>query len=528
MIEKGHLRAFSKTLILLLLCVASLASAAARIDKNMEDSKKQSDSAAGEELPRPNIIFFMCDDLSYGDLSCFGQKKFNTPAIDSLAKDGMVFTHAYAGGPWCGPSRTSLLTGLRPDHWSIRRTDDTSYPTLGTLLQKAGYATAAFGKWHMRDGAAKSQSLISQRGFDRVLSAFNTPGLRGDHRFHFPPEMMSDGKIITIEKNAKAKLSKEYLWLYNQEGAREKCFDEDGNFRDENGNTDLEYAEHIYREAALEFMRRKHDKPFFIYYNPPSPHGPLNVKSLGRFKDLENRDRGWNLARKCWAGMIEELDKSMEMFLAELEKQGIADNTLVIFTSDNGFSSWGYSLGRTDKGFKRVAWLDDPFFKHKGIPADRGKFINSNGGWQVPFVARWPKKMPAGESNRAISFYDMMATFAELAGVEVEWPTDGKSIVPLLTGNAKKQPARPSLFFPDKAASFTRWRDYEQDNPVDAVVLDEQYYAYSIVADAKTDNPTIRTFDLSVDPGCQKDLAKTHPELAVKLAKRALHVFRSE
>ena len=470
--------------------------------------------------PRPNVILFMCDDFSYGDLSCFGQQHFGTPNIDRIANEGTVFTNAYAGGAWCAPSRTSLLTGLRSDHWKNKCPNRPSYPTLGTLFQKAGYATAQFGKWHMKDSPDRNGSLISQRGFDRVLSAFNTPGLISNHQFHFPAEMMSDGKKIVIEKNARAKLSKEYLWNYRKEGGQSVIYDENGNFRDLNGNTDLEYAEHIYRGEAVEFIRKHHDKPFFIYYCPAITHGPLMVKNLGRFKEIEKEDASWTLPRKLWAAMVEETDRSMGAILSELETQGIADNTLIIFTSDNGYSAWGY-------GLCHGAWTDDEFLKNKGIPADRGKFINSNGGWQVPFIARWPAKMPVSRSSQAVCFYDMMPTFAELAGVKLPWPTDGLNITLLLTGKPEEQPPRPSLFFPVEA-SFNRWREYEQDNPYDAVLLDERYYAYSIVADGESENPTIRTFDLSVDPGCTSDLAKTQPKLAAQLTKRALEVFRGQ
>lgn len=243
------------------------------------------------------------------------------------------------------------------------------------------------------------------------------------------------------------------------------------------------------------------------------------VKNLGRFRDIEEEAERWTLARKLWAAMVEETDKSMGAILEELEKQGIADNTLVIFTSDNGYSAWGYGLGRRP-------WGDDPFLKNKGIPADRGKFINSNGGLQVPLIAWWPGKVPAGKSGKAISFYDMMPTFAELAGEKLQWPADGVSIVPLLLGKPAEQIPRPALFFPVEA-SFKRWREYDKENPYDAVLLDERYYAYSIVADAETDNPTVRVFDLSVDPGCERDLLATKPEQANKLARRALQVFRS-
>ena len=296
------------------------------------------------------------------------------------------------------------------------------------------------------------------------------------------------------------------------------------------GNTDLAYAEHLYREAALEFMRRKRDKPFFIYYNPPAPHGPLNVKDLGRFWELEETDGGWNLARKSWARMIEEVDKTMEVMLAELQKQGIADNTLVIFTSDNGFASWGYQMGRSDSNAVRAkGGLDDPFFQHKGIPDKGGKFVNYNGGWHVPFIARWPTQIPAGKTtDRTIAFYDMMPTFAEFAGIEVPWAYDGVSVASIFTGKEDQQARCETLYFPDKGAAFSRHRDSKQDNPVQSVILDERYFAYTIVADAKSENPTIRTFDLIADPALVHNLAGTKPELANTLGKRALKVFAGE
>ena len=157
---------------------------------------------------KPNIIFFMPDDMSYGDMSAFGQQQFRTPHLDSLVKEGLTFTQAYAGGPWCSPSRTSLLTGLRADRWRDKK-NVPDLPTLGTLMQKAGYATAMFGKWHLMDSPQKK---ISQRGFDRVLSGYNTPGLPypATSTQHFPSHLMSDGNVIPIEKNRRAKMSNDH------------------------------------------------------------------------------------------------------------------------------------------------------------------------------------------------------------------------------------------------------------------------------------------------------------------------------
>ena len=299
--------------------------------------------------------------------------------------------------------------------------------------------------------------------------------------------------------------------------AGKKCFDHDGNSIDLNGNSDLEYAEHLYRDALLEFVRRDHDKPFFVYYCPPAPHGPLNVKDLGAFWTLPEKSERWNLARKSWARMIEEIDMTMGALVAELKTQGLAENTLILFTADNGYSAWGYQLDCDDSpDAHRSNNRDDSFLKNKGLPDDGQKFLNTNGGWHVPLVAYWPGTIrSSGECARVISFYDMMPTFASFAGIEVPWRYDGIDIAPLLLKGADSLPLRQQLVFPAEALF-----KLQKSSPHDAAIMDERYLVQTLVPRDAPEYKVTRLFDIMDDPECKNNLVDTNSELTDKLNAR--------
>ena len=458
---------------------------------------------------QPNIVFILADDLSYGDLGCFGQKHIKTPNLDKLAAGGLVCNNAYAGGSWCAPSRTCLMTGLRADHWSRGRPPERTWPTVAGVLKGAGYTTGAVGKWHLQDD---NKTYPAKRGFDTALIGYMIDGPLNKMNPYFPQTMRrEDGSEVRFPENAG--VDDKYVWSYGTNDTRTRMYDGEGLFKDKSGNTNVTYSEDVYREAALKFLRAGTDKPFFLYYATPLVHGPLGIKNLGRFRELP---KDWDLKpsaattfrRLLWAAMVEELARSVGVILDELKQLGVEKNTLVIFAADNGYAAWGY----WNTGGQ---WKDDPFFQHKG-PWDRGKFVNSNGGLRVPFIMSWPGTLAPGKTDRAVCFYDFMATCAELAKVPIPGPSDGVSWVPLLKGNPEQLPLRAELRFP-KECDGNGSGDYRTSS----VLLDERWFAFTEIGSPEFKTNPVRIFDTATDPGCVRDLSMQKKELSA----RALNVF---
>lgn len=489
----------------------------------------------GKAPQRPNIIFILADDLSYGDLSCFGQKHFSTPNIDRLASAGRVFTNAYAAGSWCAPSRTGLLTGL---NWSrasptIKNGTKKFCPTVAELLKTAGYSTCALGKWHMEEGGnswhrgktweeEKQKTVWSQMPWNRGFDVCRI-GYRSGNNAYYPHRLeYGDDQEIPLLQNLR--IDSRYLYKYATEGG--SLFDAQGRYVDSAGSSDLRYSEDLYREEALAFMRANKDKPFFLYYATPLVHGPLAVPSLGRFSD---KSAEWKSARKFWAAMVEYLDVSVGAIHDEVKKLGIENNTIICFSSDNGYSAGGY-LGS-------AGWKDDPVFKNKG-PWNRGKFVNTNGGVIVPFIAWGPGRIPAGKTDRAITFYDLMATAGELAGVTLPGPTDGVSIVALLEGRDKDQPVRDAIVWKGTGGERLKapgpWvpeeKTPEKKQPLiaDSVLLDEKWFSIALNDIPAPREPatvqSVHVFDITVDLGMEHDLATGRKDLC----ERALNELRKQ
>jgi len=494
---------------------------------------------------KPNIIFILADDLSYWDLSCFGQKHFSTPNIDRLATQGRIFANAYAGGPWCAPSRTALLTGLNGSHTAALAHDAQKRPvkfnpTVAEMLKTAGYATCALGKWHMLEGGHHSwlrnktwaeqkrntiwQQMPWHRGFDVCRIGYRSGFLGGNGNPYFPFQIETgDDQEIPLPQNRN--LDSEFLWRYwDKPAVAATLFNAQGRFVDKTGkdSTHMRYSEDIYREEAVAFMRTNKNRPFFLYHATPLVHGPLAVKELGEFKDKP----GWTLCHKLWAGMVQELDRSVGVIMDEVKKLGLERNTIILFASDNGYAEWGY--------FKRKAWLDDPLFHNKG-PWNRGKFITANGGVIVPFVAWGPGRVPPGKTDRAVNFYDFMVTACELAGTKLPGLTDGVSFVPLLEGRDKDQPLRPAMVWPQSTCAFTGgltddWEPTKKPSEEqktylpDALLLDERWYALVFRKQPSPSPLTIRLFDILTDPGCQHDFSRARKEMCA----RAIAVLRKK
>lgn len=414
----------------------------------------------------PNVIYILADDLGFGDLSCYGQQKFETPHIDSLARNGLRFTQHYSGSTVCAPSRCSLMTGLHTGHTAVRGnakvTPEGQEPmpadtfTVAHLMQKAGYRTGLFGKWGLGSPGSVSEPL--KMGFERFYG-YNCQRIAHSY---YPAFLWNDDK-------------------------RELLF---GNVAEAR----KEYAPDLIQEQALEFIRENKDRRFFCYYAAIQPHADMVAperymeKYRGRYGE-ETPHKGGHYRpqpepRAAFAGMVNVLDDYVGEIVAELDKLGIADNTLVVFTSDNGPHTEG---GHDPKYFDSNGNL-------KGIKRDLYE-----GGMHVPMIASWPGTIEAGGTSDHISaFWDFLPTMAALTGQTLPNKTDGISMLPTLLGQSD-QSAHDYLYweFPDRRGRIAirkgKWKGVRYNAAINP-------------------NSPLELYDLSADPSEENDVAAAHPE----------------
>ena len=348
-------------------------------------------SPAAENTP-PNYIVIFCDDLGYGDLGCYGSKKNRTPHIDSLARDGMKFTDFYSSSPVCTPSRASLLTGCYPrrigmhedftGHWVLiprsRRGLDPGETTIAETLKGQGYATACIGKWHLGD---QPPHLPTAHGFDHYFGIPYSNDMQRAERGDPPLPLVSGSEVIEAP-------------------------------------ADQSTLTRRYTEEAVKFIAKNKSKPFFLYLPHTFPHLPLFASP--EFKDKSANGR--------YGDSVEEIDWSTGELLGALEEHGLASNTLVIFTSDNG------SNGRNGGS-------NQPLAGAKGSTME--------GGMRVPMLARWPGKIPSGTvCDELATTMDLLPTFCQLSGATLpEKKIDGHDLSPLLLGKAGARSGTDTLYY---------------------------------------------------------------------------------
>lgn len=382
---------------------------------------------------KPNIIYILADDLGYGDLGCYGQKNILTPNLDRMAEEGMRFTNHYSGSTVCAPSRAVLMTGLHSGHAPIRGNKEImpfgQYPlqygtvTFPKILQKAGYATGAFGKWGL--GPPDSEGTPSLQGFDRFF------GLICQRRSHFfyPEFLFNDEPGGPVERV--------YLEGNKVMDASREGFERPG------AGPPLErgqYSTDVMIDEALSFIDQNRNSPFFLFIPNQIPHASLEVPddAMEIYLDengqsIFDEDTSYSFGSysrnstplATYAAMVTRLDQYVGTILDKVNEMGIAENTLVIFTSDNGSHSAGgyhYSMHNSNASLRG------------------GKRDLYEGGIRVPMLAWWPGKIAAGtESDHVSGFQDVMPTFAELAGMQSPPNSDGISMVPTLFGREDQQ-----------------------------------------------------------------------------------------
>lgn len=420
-------------------------------------------SFAAAERP-PNIVLILADDLGYGDLGCYGQRLIKTPNIDRLAADGMRFTQFYAGSTVCAPSRCVLMTGLHSGHCLIRGNAKTnlrpSDVTVAEVLKAKGYTTGLFGKWGL--GHEHSDGVPTRQGFDEFL------GYLDQHHAHnyFPAYLMRGESRLPLKNVVPG----------------------DGEFGTGVASQKVEYSPDLIGNAALDFIDRQHDQPFFLYFASTLPHANneagkqgMEIPELGQYAN-EN----WMPSEKGKAAMIGRLDFQVGQIMDRLKKHGIDDETVVFFSSDNGPHGEG--------------GVDPKFFDSNG-PLRGTKRDLFEGGIRVPFIARWPGKIAAGAENDHVgSFADFLPTAADLAAADLSTATDGLSIVPTLFGKSSQQEHR-----------YLYWEFYERGSA-------QAVRAGNWKGVVQPMNGTeLQLFDLSQDIGEEHDVAKEHPDVVKQL-----------
>lgn len=397
---------------------------------------------------KPNIIYFLADDLGYGEVGVYGQEKINTPNIDALAKEGMKFTQHYSGAPVCAPARYILLTGKHAGHAYIRGNDEwrergevwdykkaftnadlegqrpipANTITLAKKLKKANYVTGIFGKWGL--GAPNTEGIPTQQGFD-FFYGYNCQ--RQAHNLYPSHLWENERKVL----------------LNNELIAPHTGLDSLADPQNENSYARFnqpDYAPKLIHDKALSFIEQNQDSSFFLYYASPLPHLPLQVptEDTEQYRKLFGKEapylgnKGYfpnKYPRAAYAAMITYLDRQLGELVAKLKELGLYENTLIIFSSDNGPT---YTGGVDFEFFES----SKPFSNGAG----RTKGHVYEGGIRVPMIASWPGHIQKGSvSNHISAFYDIMPTLCQITGISQPKNIDGISLAPTLLGSEQAE-----------------------------------------------------------------------------------------
>lgn len=442
----------------------------ATIDKKEENNEAKKEQVV-QKNDKPNIIYIMADDLGYGDVGVYGQQKIKTPNIDKMAAEGIRFTDHYAGSTVCMPSRAALLTGRHMGHNTVRgnpRWAVDSKPvdlkpeeiTVAEELKRAGYNTAVIGKWGLAESGM--QSMPNPQGFD-YFYGYRTH----KEAHHYYPDV---------------------LW-HNNDSLNT------GNITYEKKGT---YSQDTFMKKALQYVNDKKDEPFFLYLAFIIPHYELTIpeEQKAYYKSLDWKKRvmkstpgkGYQHDEEghtTYASMVSRMDGDIGKLMEELKKIGIDDNTLIVFTSDNGHE------------------FDRNFFDSNG--RFRGKKRDLyEGGIRIPFIARWPGTIKAGSvTNHPSAFWDFLPTACEIAGITpTDTNIDGISYLPTLLGKEENQ----------KKHDYLYWEFNEKKGPVQAI-RKGNWKAVKFL------NKPMELFDLSTDLEEKNDIASSNQEMVSEMTQ---------
>ncbi len=428
---------------------------------------------------KPNIIYIMADDLGYGEIGAYGQEIIKTPNIDAIATKGIKFNQHYAGTSVCAPSRCVLMTGNHMGHAEIRGNGfsppsgqvplEADTYTVAEFLQDNGYSTGMVGKWGLGEpgttGDPNKQGFDFFFGYTDQILAHN----------YYPEFLWKDGEKVFLNN----------VVQYLDTTAWHKGL---GSY----STSKVDYSPDLMAEEALAFIDRNKDKPFFLYFPTTIPHDngeavhdslQFEVPSNGRFQEKD-----WPNSWKAYAASIEKLDDYVGQITQKVSALGLEENTLIIFTSDNG-------------PYKGLPHTSDSVFVSNG-PLRGYKRDLYEGGIRMPFVAQWPGMIsPGSVTNHASAFYDFFPTVAEI--LDVEGPeTDGISYLSTLLGE------------PQKKHDYLYFAFYEGGKS-QALVMDEWKAVRNDVY--KNENATIELYNLKYDIGENNNIAAENPEIVARM-----------
>lgn len=441
---------------------------------------------------KPNIIYIVADDLGYGDLSIYGQKKFKTPNIDRLANEGMLFTQHYAGSTVCAPSRASLMTGLHTGHTEIRGNKGINggqFPlssgamTIPKMLKKAGYVTGAFGKWGLGYPGSNGDPL--NQGFDEFFG-YNSQTIAHNY---YPRELYDNDKVVEMVENRET-----LQGLYAPDLIHQKTLDFIQNHKDTTFflfvPSIIPHAELFAPEAYMKLFLKKtnQDSIYTSVYEPEHGYKGVNEPENPRYKNGGYGSQP--MPRAAFAAMIKVLDDQVGEILNKLDELGLTDNTLVIFTSDNGPHKEGGA---------------DPDFFNSNGPFEGYKRDLFEGGIRVPMLAKWPNKISAGsEVDHVSAFWDVLPTLCDVAEVDIPSDIDGISFLPTLLGE-KSQKEHRSLY----------WEFHEQNGK--QAVRKGDWKAIRL--NTFNIDSELLLFDLSKDPTERNNIAGQHPQILKEMVE---------
>ncbi len=406
---------------------------------------------------RPNIIFIMADDLGYGDLGAYGQQVIQTPRLDQFAREGKTFWQVYAGSPVCAPSRSVLMTGQHSGHTTVRgnfgqggvvglgggagrvplEQNDT---TLAEVLKSAGYITGMAGKWGLGEPSTTGEPL--QQGFDEFLGFLNQ---RKAHSY-FPDFIWHNDQKLTLDENQAG-----------QQGT---------------------YVQDLIADFTLDFVRRHQDTSFFLYYPLTLPHDRYEIPSQG----LYAHEVAWTEEERTFAAMVSRMDTDVGRLLDLLEELSLAENTLVLFCSDNGAAE--FWKGR---------------FNSSGALRGRKRDLYE-GGIRTPMIVRYPGRIqPGSESDFPWHFMDVLPTLATIAEAQAPRQIDGRDISPVFWNENGPGP-EPTFYWEFYEGGFqqaVRWQNWKGVKLASTLPWE--------------------LYDLATDPAESTDVAATHPEIVKQL-----------
>ena len=418
----------------------------------------------------PNVVFIMADDLGIGDVGCYGQQRIKTPAIDQLAKNGLKFTQHYSGSTVSAPSRCVLLTGKHTGHSYIRgnkgyKAEDGRYYdlnladeeiTLGEIFKTRNYTTACVGKWGL--GGPSGVGHPNKQGFDYFFGYLG----QGNAHNYYPVQLFENNNPVMLNHEV--------------------------------------YSHDLIMEKALDFLDKNADKPFFLYLTPTIPHADLIVPNNelfdydGKFAEVPFPGPGYRpqpKPRATFAAMVTRMDRDIQRVVDLLKEKGVLDNTIVIFTSDNGTHHEGGH---------------DPRYFDSNGPFRGTKRDLYEGGIRTPFVVQWPAKIQPGTvSYHVSSFWDFMPTVCDLIHAERPAGIDGISYLPTLlnTGNQQKH---ESLYF-----------EFHEQGGKQAVIKDRWKLVHLNVN--KPAQERYELYNLTADPGENSNVLSLYPEKVDSLKK---------